>query len=49
MGEKAILFGASTLGKVALEYIQETDEGYEVVAFVIMTAANGGRNFSAYQ
>ncbi len=45
MGEKAILFGASTLGKVALEYIQETDEGYEVVAFCDNDSRKWGTKF----
>ena len=33
MSEKVILFGASTLGKVALEFLQRTDMGYEIIAF----------------
>ena len=33
MNRKVILFGTSTLGRIALEYLQETDKGYKVIAF----------------
>lgn len=45
MRQKVILFGASTLGKIALEYLQETEKGYEVFAFCDNDRCKWGSEF----
>ena len=46
MGRKVILFGASTLGKIALEYLQKTDKGYKVIAFCDNDRRKWGMKFA---
>lgn len=45
MSEKVILFGASTLGKVALEFLQGTDKGYGDIAFCDNDSRKWGTEF----